>query len=85
MKILGTTLNVLNCKEKVNSTKYREPSSKTTLLLKELYTLKKINLAHGKYIIEYRGFPIRELSEDAQKSVTKFYEIVLKISISKHT
>ena len=76
VKRLGTILNVLNCKENVNSTKYGEYAS----LLAEMYPQKKLTptvhkiLAHGKDIIEYQCLPIGELSEESQESLNKFYK-----------
>ncbi|GBP06676.1 hypothetical protein EVAR_91347_1 [Eumeta japonica] len=80
VKRLGTILNVLNCQESVNSTKFGEYASETASLLAKIYPQKKLTptvhkiLAHGKDIIEYQSLPIGELSEEAQESLNKFYK-----------
>jgi len=80
IKRLQVILNILNCKERVNGTKFRKYAMETATMLKEKYphklltpTLHKI-LDHGGDLIEYQSLPIGELSEEAQESKNKEYK-----------
>lgn len=80
IKRLQIILNVLNCREKVNTVKFGEYTRETKVLLRQLYpekqltpTLHKI-LVHSQDIMEYQSLPLGELSEEAQECKNKDYK-----------
>lgn len=77
---LKTILDVLNCREVVNSVKFGEYTKATAVLLTQKYPQKQLTptlhkiLVHSQEIIEYQSLPLGELSEEAQESKNKDYK-----------